>query len=139
MIEVALLEPGVAAEVRTRPVVRVFEVVTAFPARQVCEHSACLDLASRYPNVYLEPSALGSRSSDPTGTNLKAAMKRIRDAGLVDRVLYGSDGPQSPGFVDEYLRSTVTAMREAGYSRDEMRAVLAGNFVRVFAVPEPTQ
>ena len=131
------LEPAIAAHPQT--IFILGHLGYDFKDKQLGALAACLDLASRYPNVYLEPSALGSRSSDPTGTNLKAAMKRIRDAGLVDRVLYGSDGPQSPGFVDEYLRSTVTAMREAGYSRDEMRAVLAGNFVRVFAVPEPTQ
>jgi hypothetical protein len=81
----------------------------------------------------------GSRSSDPTGANLKTVMRRIREAGVVDRAIYGSDGPQSPGFVDDYLARTVAAMREADYSRDELRAVLAGNFVRVFAVTEPAQ
>jgi microsomal dipeptidase-like Zn-dependent dipeptidase len=89
--------------------------------------------------VYLEPSALGSRSSDPSGANLKEVMRRIREASLVDRAIYGSDGPQSPGFVDDYLGRTVAAMREAGYSRDELAAVLAGNFVRVFAVAEPAR
>lgn len=98
----------------------------------------CIDLATRHENVYLEPSALGSKGSDPAGTNLPAAMARLRDAGLVDRVLYGSDGPQSPGFVADYLERTVAAMRSAGYTTDEMRAVLAENFARVFAVPVPT-
>jgi uncharacterized protein len=62
-------------------------------------------------------------------------MARLREAGLVDRIIYGSDGPQSPGFVADYLDRTVAAMRRAGYTTDEMRAVLAGNFARVFAVP----
>lgn len=97
----------------------------------------CVDLAQRYENVYLEPSALGSKGSDPTGENLPAAMTRLREAGLVDRIIYGSDGPQSPGFVEDYLDRTVAAMRSAGYSKEEMRAVLAGNFARVFAVPMP--
>ncbi|MBL9100652.1 MAG: amidohydrolase [Myxococcales bacterium] len=97
----------------------------------------CIDLATRYPNVYLEPSALGSKGSDPTGANLPAAMARMREAGLVDRIIYGSDGPQSPGFVADYLDRTVAAMRASGYTVDEMRAVLAGNFARVFAVPLP--
>jgi len=110
-----------------------------FKTRQPGALETCLDLASRYPNVYLEPSALGSKSSDPGGANLKHAMRRIREAGLVDRVIYGSDGPQSPGFVARYLDSTVAAMRAADYSRDEMAAVLAGNFVRVFGVEEPRQ
>lgn len=98
----------------------------------------CVELATNYTNVYLEPSALGSAGSDPSGENLPAAMLRLREAGLVDRIIYGSDGPQSPGFVEEYLRRTVAAMRSAGYSKQEMRAVLAGNFARVFDVPVPT-
>lgn len=108
-----------------------------FKTQQLGRLEACIDLAARYPNVYLEPSALGSRGSDPTGENLRKAIARMREAGLVDRIIYGSDGPQSPGFVADYLERTVAAMRAAGYTADEMRAVLAGNFARVFAVPEP--
>ncbi|MCY1053883.1 amidohydrolase family protein [Nannocystis sp. SCPEA4] len=99
--------------------------------------TACIDLATRYDNVFLEPSALGSKGSDPTGENLRAAMARLREAGLVDRVIYGSDGPQSPGFVAEYLERTVAAMAAADYTAEEARAVLSGNFARVFAVPAP--
>lgn len=96
---------------------------------------ACIRLAKAYPNVYLEPSALGSRGSDPTGENLKQAMARMREAGLVDRIIYGSDGPQSPGFVRDYLYRTVSALLASGYTVDEAQAVLAGNFARVFNVP----
>lgn len=95
----------------------------------------CLRLAKTYANVYLEPSALGSRSSDPDGAKLKEAMQKIRAQGSVDRVIYGSDGPQSPGFVKEYLERTITAMERAGYSLDEIEAVLGKNFLRVFNVP----
>lgn len=109
-----------------------------FKAQGLGALEACVDLATRFPNVYLEPSALGSKGSDPKGTNLKAAMARLREAGLVDRILYGSDGPQSPGFVAEYLERTVAAMEAADYTVEEARAVLAGNFARVFAVPTPT-
>lgn len=109
-----------------------------FANKKVGRLDSCIDLATRYPNVYLEPSALGSKGSDPTGENLGAAMTRMREAGLVDRIIYGSDGPQSPGFVADYLERTVAAMRAAEYTRDEIRAVLSGNFARVFAVPAPT-
>jgi predicted TIM-barrel fold metal-dependent hydrolase len=97
----------------------------------------CISLAQTYPNVYLEPSALGSARSDPDGVNLPLAMRRMREAGLVDRVIYGSDGPQSPGFVGEYLERTAAAMLAADYTVDEARAVFAGNFARVFDVPVP--
>ena len=98
----------------------------------------CIDLAQHYDNVYLEASVIGSESSDPTGDKLAEAMKRIRDAGLVDRVVYGSDGAQSPGFVGRYVEGTVEAMQRSGYTVDEMSMVLSGNFVRVFGVQAPT-
>lgn len=96
--------------------------------------ATCIALAQAYPNVYLEPSALGSKGSDPTGENLPEAMRRMREAGVVDRIIYGSDGPQSPGFALGYLERTVEAMQRGGYSVDEMRDVLSGNFSRVFGV-----
>lgn len=96
----------------------------------------CVRLAQTYPNVWLEPSALGSRGSDPTGENLITAYAAMKEGGVVDRVIYGSDGPQSPGFVAEYLERSLAAMEAAGYSADEARAVLATNFALAFGVPE---
>jgi len=109
-----------------------------FINKQIGALETCISLAQTYENVYLEPSALGSAFSDPEGTNLVMAMGRMREAGVVDRIIYGSDGPQSPGFVKGYLDRTVAAMRETGYTIDEMRAVLAGNFAKVFNMPVPT-
>ena len=97
---------------------------------------ACLDLAAEYDNVYLEPSAIGPGSDDPEGNRLKFAMRRIKEEGLIERTIYGSDGPQSPGFVAAYVQATLGAMEEAGYTADEAQAVLSGNFARVFGVPE---
>jgi predicted TIM-barrel fold metal-dependent hydrolase len=133
----AYLEPAIVAHPQT--IFILGHVGYDFKNQQLGAFATCLALAGRHANVYLEPSALGSRSSDPSGANLKEVMRRIREASLVDRAIYGSDGPQSPGFVDDYLGRTVAAMREAGYSRDELAAVLAGNFVRVFAVAEPAR
>ncbi len=107
-----------------------------FRNREIGAFQACLDLAQSAPNVFLEPSALGSATSDPEQVTLAAAYAAIREAGLVDRVIYGSDGPQSPGFVAEYLERSIYAMEKAGYSADEARAVLSGNFARTFGVPE---
>ena len=94
----------------------------------------CIRLAKEHDNVFLEPSAFGSSSGDPDQVHLPHALARIREEGLVDRVIYGSDGPQSPGFVNTYAERTIHAMTEAGYSADEARAVLSGNFARVFDV-----
>jgi len=105
-----------------------------FVSKQHAGLQTCIELAKKYPNVFLEPSALGSKGSDPTGENLRIAMKRMREAGVVDRIIYGSDGPQSPGFVKDYLGRTVEAMRAAGYTAAEAEAVLSGNFARNFGV-----
>ena len=94
----------------------------------------CIRLAKMYPNVYVEPSAMGSAGSDPKGVNLPEAMRKLREAGLVEKIIYGSDGPQSPGFVNTYLQRTLKAMREAGYSKAEIKQVLSDNFFRVFKV-----
>ena len=92
----------------------------------------CIELAKRYDNVWVEPSAMGSEGSDPEGTNLPLALRRFREEGLVDRVLYGSDGPQAPGFLADYLDRTLTAFEKAGYTAAEAEAVLGGNFDALF-------
>lgn len=95
----------------------------------------CLRLAKAYENVFLEPSAFGSTSGDPDQVHLPHALRRIREEGLTDRMIYGSDGPQSPGFVNTYAERTLSALEEAGWSADEARAGMAGNFARTFGVP----
>ena len=92
----------------------------------------CLDLASQYDNVYLEPSALGSEGSDPTGENYTRILRDIKDEGLVDRLIYGSDGPQYPGFLSSYAERTRVAMAAAGYTADDAEMFLSRNFERVF-------
>lgn len=88
-----------------------------------------LRLAADHDNVYLEASALGSSGSDPEGTNLPIVLRSIREAGLVDRLVYGSDGPQRPGFVKDYLARTLRALEKAEYSEQEAQAFLADNFL----------
>ena len=96
----------------------------------------CLSLASTYDNVFLEPSAMGSRGGDPDQVHLPFAMSRIREEGLVDKTIFGTDGPQSPGFVADYVERTLYAMEQAGYTADEAAAVMSGNFARVYGVEE---
>lgn len=92
---------------------------------------ACFDLLSRYDNVWLEISAVGS---DARGDEYSTLIQRIRDEGFVERTVYGSDGPQRPGFVGTYLQTTVAAMQAAGYSAEEAQAVLSGNFATLYGV-----
>ncbi|MBK9260895.1 MAG: amidohydrolase family protein [Polyangiaceae bacterium] len=143
--------PGTSREPAYTDPVYLEPAIQAFPnARFILGHlaydfvdkrnsglSTCIRLAKTYANVFLEPSALGSASSDPTGENLKEAMRLMREEGVVDRIIYGSDGPQSPGFVKSYLDRTVAAMQAAGYTEQEAADVLAGNFARVFGVSIP--
>lgn len=109
-----------------------------FINKEIGALDTCVELAARYENVWLEPSALGSAGSDPTGANLLTAYSAMKGAGVLDRVVYGSDGPQSPGFVAEYLERSLAAMEGAGYTAEEARAVLSLNFAAVFGVePAP--
>jgi len=105
-----------------------------FLERDLGDLETCISLAVAYPNVYLEPSAMGSSTSDPDGVYLATAMTRFKEEGLVDRVIYGSDGPQSPGFVDGYMARTVAAMETSGYSADEAQRVLAGTARELFGL-----
>ena len=87
-----------------------------------------LELAERYDNVLLEPSAL----ADDDNFRLPYAIQQVHDRGLVDRTIWGSDGPQAPGFIASYLQQTLEAMDTAGYSINEAQDMLGGNFDRVF-------
>ncbi len=96
----------------------------------------CLDLATRYENVYLEPSALGSEGSDPTGENYPEILRRSLEEGLANRMIYGSDGPQYPGFLASYAERTRIAMESANYTLEDAELFLSGNFERIFGLSQ---
>jgi len=91
-------------------------------------------LAKRYPNVYLEPGAMGAERAEKV---IDDFVVRLKTAGVLDKVIYGSDGVQFPGYLKSHLTNYVAAMERNGYTADEMRMVLAGNFARVFGIPVP--
>jgi len=91
----------------------------------------CFSLAAAHENVWLEPSALGSRSLDL----VKTVYQKAKEFDVVDKMIYGSDGPQSPGFVDRYAALNAQAMQEVGYTVEEATAVFSGNAVRVYGLP----
>lgn len=93
--------------------------------------STVFELASKYPNVYLEISAFGREAYDPDGRVMDAILTEAKARGLLDRVLYGSDGPGNPGSTKKYLDHTLASMQRVGYSVAEARQVLAGNLVRL--------
>ena len=90
---------------------------------------SCIELAKKYENDYIEPGALGSRKASEI---LPIYLKRMKEEGIIDRVIYGSDGPQFPGYTASHLNSMIDAMEEVGYTGLEMKAVLESNFERVF-------
>jgi predicted TIM-barrel fold metal-dependent hydrolase len=100
--------------------------------RKLTYVDACIDLVQRYDNVYLEPGALGATRAAEV---LPDFLQRIKTAGVADRMIYGSDGPQFPGYTKRHLASFVAGMQDAGFTVEEMRMVLADNFSRVFEMP----
>jgi len=93
---------------------------------------SALRLAATYSNVYLEPGALGARRAENV---LADFLARVKAAGVIDKMIYGSDGPQIPGYVKSHLAAFVAGMQGAGYTVEEMQAILSGNFSRVFGLP----
>lgn len=105
-----------------------------------------LRLAADYDNVFLEISALGRPLLvDDDGADipepeagedqLAGVLEAIRDRGLVDRTIFGTDGPQGPGAVPRYTALVVETMTALGYDAAEQAAVMGGNFARVFFPP----
>jgi len=101
-------------------------------AKALTYTDSALALAQRYPNVYFEPGAVGADRADEVRGDF---VRRVKAAGVIGKMIYGSDGPQFPGYVASHLEVFVGAMREAGYSAGEMEQALSGNFLRVFGLP----
>jgi hypothetical protein len=101
-------------------------------ARALTYTDSAIALAQRYPHVYFEPGALGAERADEIRLDF---VRRVKAAGMIGKMIYGSDGVQFPGYVSSHLENFVAAMREAGYTPGEMEQVLSGNFLRVFALP----
>lgn len=91
-------------------------------------------MAEKFSHVYLEMSAFGRRSYDPEGAVMRRVLKDVKAAGLVDRLIYGSDGPGFPGATKTYIEDTLAAMEAVGYSFDEAQAVLYNNFASITTI-----
>lgn len=105
-----------------------------------------LRLAAQYDNVWLEISALGrplvidadgEPIEDPEAgpDQLAGVMAQILERGLVDKAIFGTDGPQGAGAVPRYTALVIETMRAAGYDDAQQAAVMGGNFARVFFPP----
>jgi uncharacterized protein len=104
------------------------------------EHS--LALAQKYPNVFLEISALnrplvvdedgGPVTPDPSKPQYPYVIAQIKARSLIDKTLFGSDGPQGAGTVQKYVGLIRSAMFAENYTAEEIAAVMGGNFQRVY-------
>ena len=91
-------------------------------------------LAQAYPNVFLEISAMGRPIFDETGLVLDLAFNRIKSKNLINKVIYGSDGPVYPGATKAYLNSVMNSMSRMDYNYDEAQKVLFHNANMIFKV-----
>lgn len=91
-----------------------------------------LAYAKKYDNVYLEISALGADNTE----KMDNVFRRIMADGTVEKTIYGSDGPQFPGYANRYKEAVIESMKRVGYSIDQARLVMAGNARRVFGIPQ---
>lgn len=102
--------------------------------------NAALDIAGRNANVALEISARGRPLViDETGAMVMTmepqfpyVLSEIKKRSLIDRTLWGSDGPQTPGFPAQYLSRIVAELKSQAYGKDQIKAILGGHFYRIF-------
>lgn len=103
--------------------------------------AAALDLAERHDNVWLEISALGGAAridADGNATSggppqYQAVLAGAAERGLLDRTIFGSDGPAPSGKILGYVGAIIAEMQRQAFTLEEIRAVMAGNFDRLFA------
>ncbi|WP_196139561.1 amidohydrolase family protein [Aliikangiella sp. G2MR2-5] len=96
-------------------------------------------LAEKYENAYIEISALGSERNDPNGEIMDGVLKRAKNSNILNKVIYGSDGPGSPGKTKSYKELVLESMQRVDLSFDEAQQVMAGNARRIFGIPAPSQ
>lgn len=96
-----------------------------------------LRLASLYPHVFLEVSAMFATGDDdefrypvPGGRKL---LSQIQSRELVNKTIFGSDGNWRVNGVKKALRLTVKAMLELNFTQTEMCRVLGGSVREVFS------
>lgn len=97
---------------------------------------ASIDVAKSNPNVYLEISAI--HAQHPNGT-LKypggdAALGKMVDAGMIDRVIWASDANHQNGTLLPVLTTALQAMIDAGFTDEERCMALSGTARRIFGL-----
>lgn len=95
---------------------------------------SAIEVAKSNPNVYLEISAM--HAQHPNGT-LKylggnVALTKMVDAGLTDRVIWGSDANHQKGTLLPVVATSLQAMIDAGFTKEERCMALSGTARMIF-------
>lgn len=102
----------------------------------------CLSLAAELPNVFLEISALNRPilrdldgkdvAADKDAPQYPYVLAQVKKRGLVDKTIFGTDGPQFAGMVKGYATLMKQSMKDQGFTDDDIAKVLSRNFFAVF-------
>ncbi len=91
-------------------------------------------LAAKYPNVVLEVSAFGRQAYDPEGLFMDGVFYHVKEAGLIPRTIYGSDGPGNPGGIKSYLDGVLKSLERVGYTPSEAESILSQNSKKLLSL-----
>lgn len=89
-------------------------------------------LAKQNKNILLEISAFGREMFDPESKFMDHVLRKIKVEGLIDRTVFGSDGPLYPGATKAYLETTLESMERVGYTYEEAEKILYSNTKKYF-------
>ncbi|CEM37017.1 unnamed protein product [Vitrella brassicaformis CCMP3155] len=93
-----------------------------------------IEMAERYPNVLLEISAFGSCKFDQCGSYLDWVFQKVKQKGVLDRVVYGSDMSGLPLVYALYKRGVIKSMKRVNYTVAEAEQVMSKNLIRHFKI-----
>ncbi|MCX6128057.1 MAG: hypothetical protein NTX25_03215 [Proteobacteria bacterium] len=63
---------------------------------------------------------------------LASVLDTIKKKGMIERTIYGSDGPGSPGGTQKYIIAVLASLKRVGYSFQEADLILSKNSVKLF-------
>lgn len=101
---------------------------------------AAIDVARAHDNVYLEISAM--HAQHPNGTlkypGADAELVRMVDAGVADKVIWGSDANHLEGTLLPVLATSIEAMIDAGFTEEQRCMALSGLSRTIFGLDDPS-
>ena len=97
----------------------------------------CIDMAKKYPHVYLSLSAMFMQDPDgtlryPGGAEI---VRKMKEAGVTHKGFWASDASGKQGQIKPVLISAIRAMVDAGWTEEERTWALQGCSKKVFNMP----